>query len=162
MEKYLPGEEADQQVILMAKRAALLYQTFAEVLVEELGEEKGKEVIARAVKNYGTKCGSMVKQGVEAQGLNLSLPNYFSVPDLPKKGWVTDQKILKEDELEVDVLYCPMAEQWLAEGKAELGRLYCYVDQAKYTAFNPGFECVHVRNVLDGDKKCTMTVRKRK
>ncbi len=162
MKNQFSREEAGQQVVLMAKRTALLYQTFAEILMEELGEEKGMEAVARVVKAYGTKCGSMVRKGVEAKGLALSLPNYFSVPDLPKVGWVTDQKTLKEDELEVDILYCPMAEQWQEEGKDELGRLYCWVDQAKFAAYDPDLECTHVKNVFDGDKKCTLSVRKKK
>ena len=162
MEKKISREEAEQQVVLLAKRCALLYQSFAEVLVEELGEDKGREIAARAIEKYGTRCGSQVRKGVEGQGLDLTLPNYFTVPDLPSMGWVTEQKALKDEELEVDVLYCPLAEHWLAEGKASLGRLYCYVDQAKFSAYNPEYQCVHRKNVLDGDDRCTFHVSKKK
>jgi predicted ArsR family transcriptional regulator len=157
-----PKDEASQQVILLAKRCALLYQVFAEALVDELGEEKGRQAIGKAIRRYGTISGSAVRKGVEEQGLDLFMENYGKIPDLPHTGWVTEQRSIAEDSLEVDVLYCPMAEQWLAGGAAELGRLYCYVDQAKYAAFNPDLECVHEKNVLDGDEKCTIVVRRKK
>lgn len=43
-----------------------------------------------------------------------------------------------------------------------MGRIYCFVDQAKYEAYNPGLECVHVKNVLDGDPYCELAVRKKR
>ena len=162
MDEKISKEEASRQVVLMAKRCAILYETFAETIMAELGEEKGAEVVARAIKAYGTKSGSMVRKGVEEKGQDLSLPNYFSIPDLPALGWVSERKSLQENELEADVLHCPMAEYWISEGKAKLGRQYCYVDQAKFSAYNPDYECIHVRNVLDGDSKCTMKVRRKK
>ncbi len=161
MTEKISKEEAKEQAILMAKRCALLYQVFAETLVDELGEEKGAEVIAKVIKKYGIKSGEAVKAGVKEQGLDLSIGNYGKVPELPKVGWITKQKSLTKDRMEVDVLYCPMAEQWIDEGAAKLGRLYCHVDQAKYAAYNPDFECIHKNNVLDGDAKCTIVVKRK-
>ena len=155
-----PKDEASQQVILLAKRCALLYQVFAEALVEELGEEKGTQVIQKVIQRYGSISGSAVKKGVEEQGLDLTMENYGKIPDLPHAGWNNQPRPLPDEGLEVDVLYCPMAEQWLAGGAAKLGRLYCNVDQAKYTAYNPEYVCTHEKNVLDGDEKCTIVVRR--
>jgi hypothetical protein len=36
------------------------------------------------------------------------------------------------------------------------------VDQAKYQAYNPKLQCVHVKNVLDGDPYCELAVRPKK
>ncbi len=41
-----------------------------------------------------------------------------------------------------------------------MGRIYCYMDQAKYTAYNPELKCVHVKNILDVDPYCELAVRK--
>lgn len=153
-------DEASQQVVLMAKRCALLYQVFAEALMEELGEEKGSQAIQKAILRYGAISGFAVRKAVQEMGLDPSLENYGKVPDLPQTGWVTQQKSLTQDRLEVDVLYCPMAEQWLKGGAAKLGRLYCHVDQAKYAAFNPDLKCTHKKNILDGDEKCTIVVQR--
>ena len=60
---------------------------------------------------------------------------------------------------EPGVHVCHLAEVWKELGAPELGRLYCFVDQAKYKAYNPDLECVHVKNVLDGDPYCELAVR---
>ncbi len=56
---------------------------------------------------------------------------------------------------------CPLAAYWLDKGAADLGRLYCHVDQAKYTAFDPESECRHLKNVLDGDDGCQVVGKKK-
>jgi hypothetical protein len=49
----------------------------------------------------------------------------------------------------------------MERGAESLGRLYCYVDQAKFAAFDPECECRHLKNVLDGDETCEVVARKR-
>ena len=44
---------------------------------------------------------------------------------------------------------------------ARLGRLYCFVDQAKQEAYNPDYEFLHLKNVLDGDPYCVFALRQR-
>jgi len=41
----------------------------------------------------------------------------------------------------------------MERGSQEWGRIYCYVDQAKYDAYN-GIKCKHLKNLLDGDDCC--------
>jgi nitroreductase len=65
-----------------------------------------------------------------------------------------------EGEERVRVYHCPLAAEWLLWGDPALARLYCGVDQAKIKAFNPEYEYVHVRNILDGDPYCELAVRK--
>jgi len=52
-----------------------------------------------------------------------------------------------------------MARIWKEYGEDELGRLYCYVDPAKYMSFNPRFKLVHIKALPDGDDYCELTVR---
>jgi len=33
------------------------------------------------------------------------------------------------------------------------------MDQSKYKAYNPNLQCVHVKNILDGDPYCELAVR---
>jgi hypothetical protein len=56
---------------------------------------------------------------------------------------------------------CPMAKYWIEREAADLGRLYCHVDQAKFAAFDPECECRHPQNVLDGDARCEIVAKKR-
>lgn len=58
------------------------------------------------------------------------------------------------------ITLCPLAEVWkkLGEDGIRLGRMYCYVDQAKFGAYGKGYECVHDKNTLDGDECCVIRV----
>ncbi len=55
--KTVPLEEAREQVRKVCARLGLLHIAFARTLVDELGEKKGKELILKAIKDYGTKVG---------------------------------------------------------------------------------------------------------
>ena len=59
--KMVPLEEAEEQVRRVCTRLALLHLSFAKTLVEELGEEKGKHLILKAIKDYGIRIGGEVK-----------------------------------------------------------------------------------------------------
>lgn len=48
--------------------------------------------------------------------------------------------------------HCSLAAVWQELNAQELGRVYCAVDQAKYQGYNPDYEFIHTRNVLDGDE----------
>ena len=52
-----------------------------------------------------------------------------------------------------------MAKLWRELGENELGRLYCYVDLAKYMTFNPDFKLMHLKALPDGDEYCELVVR---
>jgi len=64
-----------------------------------------------------------------------------------------------EGERRVRVYGCVLARVWRELGEDRLGRLYCYVDVAKYTAYNPSYKQVHARCVPDGDEYCELAVR---
>ncbi len=155
-------EEAVRDVRLMARRTALLYYHFAKTLVDELGEEEGKRLIAKAIWAYGEHCGRAVRESVEALGLPPTEENFNKIPDLPKLGWDVSTITLENGEQRSIATFCPLAAVWKELGAEDLGRLYCYVDQAKYHAYNPDYEYTHTKNVLDGDAWCESWVRKTK
>lgn len=141
-------------VQLLARRMALMYHFFAQVLLEELGEEKAECLLKKAIWKYGEYCGKCVRDEVEKRGELLSEANFSSVPDLPASGWETS----KSDGSNLKITYCPLADVW-QEMKTPLARLYCFVDQAKYQGYNPDLTCSHAKNVLDGDPFCEIVVR---
>ncbi|MGE5485604.1 MAG: L-2-amino-thiazoline-4-carboxylic acid hydrolase [Ignavibacteriales bacterium] len=147
-------EDAERDVILMARRMALLYYHFARVLGDELGEDEALRILKRVIEEYGRDCGRRVREFIIGKGLPLSLENYGKAPDLPGLGWKRGTTVAPSGERRPVVHYCPMAEMWKELGAAEIGRTYCRVDQAKYRAYNPGIVCVHTKNVLDGDECC--------
>ncbi len=162
MSEQILKEEARNQVVLMAKRTAMLYQSFAETLVEKLGRDQAEDIILEAVKLFGKTCGERIQKGVKDKDLELTISNYFQIPDLPKLAWdLSSEMVEKDKELKVDVSYCPLAEQWLEDMDPKLARLYCYVDQAKFSAYSPEITCTHTNNILDGNDKCTLLIQKK-
>jgi hypothetical protein len=155
--------ECTEDIRLVARRLGLLHYFFSEAIVGRLGEEEGKALIKEAIWAYGEHCGRTVREGVEAMGLPPTDENYSKVRDLPRYGWEIGSVTLEGGEQRPVATFCPVAAtlQELGPRGEELGRLYCYVDQAKYAAYNPELEFVHARNVLDGDACCEFVVRPR-
>lgn len=153
-------EEARKQVWSIIDRLALLHYAFAKVLIAELGEEKGRTLIKEAIQAYGEIVGKRVREKTLAKGLPLAAENFQD--DLPVLGWEEKEVVEVEGEKRARVYTCPLAKSWQELGAAELGRIYCFVDQAKYAAYNPELICVHTKNVLDGDSFCEIAVRKKK
>jgi nitroreductase len=148
--------EALKQVNLGLRRAALIYHHFAETLVKELGKEKGSELIRKAVDSYGSQVGSDARKTALKKGLSLT-PDHFE-SDLPDIAWKIEE-VTVDGEKRVRVSHCPLAAEWLEWGDPKRARLYCFVDQAKMKGFNPDYEYVHIKNILDGDPYCELAIR---
>jgi hypothetical protein len=73
-------------------------------------------------------------------------------------GWEFGTITLPDGQERRICTYCPLAAIWQELGAEELGRMYCYVDQAKYHSYNPDYEFVHAKNVLDGDEYCEFVI----
>ena len=157
-DQTMPREQCVQDVRRMARRTALLHYYFVTTLIEHLGEQDAKALTSEAIQRYGQHVGTSVRQGVKEMGLSNKVENYHKYPELPSVGW---EGTVAETEHgpRSRVLYCPLAAVWKELGAEELGRLYCYVDQAKYRAFNPRAELIHTCNVLDGDPYCEFEIR---
>jgi hypothetical protein len=158
MEKEVVSlEEAREQVRRVCIRLGLLHLSFAKTLVGELGEEKGRQLIMKAIKDYGTRIGEQVKASVAAQGLENESKNYKE--DLPLYGMHDKTEVVEiGDEKRIRAYGCVMGKLWSELGEGELGRLYCYVDPAKYMAFNPDFKLIHLATLPEGDDYCEFTV----
>lgn len=160
-QKMITGEECGRQVGLMARRTAFLHYAFSKAILSRLGEEEGKKLISEAIWAYGNYCGRRVLEKVEELGLPLTEENFEKVPDLPEYGWKTGTTTMADGEVRPIASYCPIAAGFkeLGPEAEKIGRLYCYVDQAKYNAYNPDIEFIHTKNLLDGDPYCEFLVR---
>jgi len=149
-------KEALCQIQFALRRAALIYHYFAQTLIDELGEAKGREIIAKAVKAYGEHIGKAARTKANQKDLPLRPEHYQD--DLPMMAWDTEPVVVEGEE-RVRVHHCPLAKEWQELGDTRTARLYCFVDQAKMSAFNPEFEYIHIKNILDGDPFCELVVR---
>jgi len=145
-ERAVPLEEAKQQVGIALTRTALLHLAFSRTLVEEFGEERGKELILRAIMEYGRRVGERVKRGL---------------PDLPKYGVIGREERIgnaakwSEGYKAFD---CVFARTFREYGELDLGFLYCYVDPAKSMAGNANRKLIHRDCAACGDDYCTFEV----
>jgi hypothetical protein len=55
--EMIPLDEAKRAIASVSRRVALLHLSYAKAIIEELEEERGLEVIAKAIKDYGAKIG---------------------------------------------------------------------------------------------------------
>ena len=150
--------EATEQVVLMARRLALLYHYTAQVLVEQMGDDKARDMLCDIIWRYGRDSGRATRARVEDLGLPTTTENFKSGSDLPKWGWSSDSVVGEDGVTRGRVTYCPLAAVWKEKGSQELGRIYCLVDEAKYEAYN-GSWCRHAKNLLDGDDCCIFDIQ---
>jgi len=142
--QVLTRDEAEQQVRCMARLFGLMFYHFANLLVEEYGEEEGKTLVREAVKRFGLERGERVRKELINMGLDPVLKNYGRVLDLPQIGWGGPTR----------ETFCPFAEVWIEKGAEDLCKLYCDVDVWKMTGYNPRIGVKRLRWVLEGDEDC--------
>lgn len=150
--------KAGREAGLALRRLAVLFHAFSTTLVEELGDGQGRVLIEKAVEAYGGQVGAEAAERAKAQGKALTPENFED--DLPQGAWRTEPVVIDGEE-RVRVHRCPLAAEWMDWGDPALARLYCGVDQAKMLGFNPEYEYVHVKNMLDGDPYCELVMRRR-
>jgi len=125
--------EAKREVETAITRLALLHLSFSKTIVDEFGEEKGKELIVKSILEYGRRVGERIRRGL---------------PDLPKYGVHGGSK-------DGRIYDCVLAKIFREFGEQKVGCLYCYVDPAKTMAVNPERKIIHTTCAACGDDYCT-------
>jgi hypothetical protein len=150
--------EAKEQVKRVCTRLALLHLSFSRTIIKELGEEQGKRIIMKAIKEYGALIGREAKVRCAERGESNTPSNYLE--DLPLYGMYDRLEVVHRGEGRgMRIHGCVMGRIWEELGESNLGRLYCYVDPAKYMAFNPNFKLVHIKAIPEGDDCCEFVIR---
>jgi hypothetical protein len=157
-ENLVSRDEARQAIEDMSRRVGLLHICYARILVDELGEERGKELIKKAIWRYGTRIGQRTKARVEAQGLEPTLQNFRKGSDLSPLGFNHTTAVV-DGEQRYHSLTCVLAEVWKEYDEEELGALYCLVDPSKMQAYDPNWTMIHTKKIPDGDDHCELAVR---
>ena len=159
-EELIPLAQAKSEVALVCRRLGLLHMAFAQVLVDEFGEERGKQLVTQAIEEYSRKIGAKKREVVFSQELEPSLENLVEARDIPTIGMHDrTERVEVEGEMRIRAYGCVMSKVWHGYGKDDLGRIYCYVDPVKYMAFNPNFKLMHLKALPDGDEYCELVVR---
>ena len=156
----IPIEQAEKEVKLASRRIALLHLAYARTLENKLGEE-GLSLAASAIKEYGRMIGEEVRDKVLEAGLSPTPENYGSgnsrnLPNIGMHQGVEESE--EEGQKRIKAHGCEMAKVWAERNEDKLGRLYCYVDPAKYMAYNPEFKLAHMKALPDGDDYCEFCI----
>jgi predicted ArsR family transcriptional regulator len=146
--EMISKEECTQQVRRMGNLFGLLYYHFAKTLVKELGDNKGRKLILKAIHSYGTEQGQIIRDRVLAAGLDLTIENFFKFQMLPSLGWESNGE---------GVTYCSYAEPWIERSEQDLGKLYCEIDYAKAQAYNPTIKVKRRTTILNDETCCSYT-----
>lgn len=158
-EEKISLEQAKEDVLIMADRLASLYYFMVNSILEDVDEETAERIVRRAIQKYGLDCGELARKKVEALGLPATLQNYRKGKDLPSLGWErTPLPLDSPDETASRVTFCPLADRWKKLGFEKWGRMYCYIDQAKYSGYSSRLTCCHDKNQLDGDDCCIVRI----
>ena len=160
--RMIPFEEARREVEIACRRIALLHLSYAKTIIEELGEERGRRLIAKAIKEYGIRIGERTRREVLEKGLpptpeNFNVGRSLSVPKFGAHDRAETVEV--EGETRRRIYGCTFAKLWKEYGEEDLGRLYCYVDIAKYMAYNPNYKLIHIKTVPEGHEYCEFAVR---
>ncbi len=157
-EETILMEDAKREVELVSERVALLHLSYAKMLTEEFGESRGKELVLKAIKYYGRCIGEKRRDEIEEMGME-PVPHNFGKGDvlrIPRFGMHSG---LEDTGPSVKLHGCVMGKLWRAFGEEDLGKLYCYVDPAKYMGFNPDYIQVHEKAMPAGHGYCEFVVR---
>lgn len=141
-QEYVLLAEAEREVEVAVARLALLHLSFAKILKNELGEERGEELVIKSIMEYGARIAKRVSEGK---------------PDLPRWG-VHSGGVSQDAEGRYVVRGCNLAKIFSEYNELELGRLYCYIDAAKSMAADVTQKLIHTTCEACGDDRCTFDI----
>lgn len=160
---FFPVNEVVQAVASASRRIALIHLAYSRAIISELGEERGRNLISKAIKDYGSMIGEKTRKEVLSKGLEPIPDNFgkgesYAIPNVP--GMHDHRESIEVDGAKRTRAYgCVLGRVWKEYGEDELGRLYCYMDVAKYMGYNPHYKYVHKKALTDGDEYCEFEIK---
>jgi hypothetical protein len=139
----------------MGRIFALLFGHMAKATLDRFGEE-GRQAVIDGIMSFGRQRGRGIRDKVLAQGLSLTIENFYANHDLAhvNAGFEMTLSIGKEWNAEALVTRCPFAEVWQEMSQPELGSIYCLVDEAMLEGYNPDLALIRPTTILRGHSSC--------
>ena len=140
---------------------ARMFSITAKNLEKEFGE-KGLEVLAESVREFGMARGRDIAERAKANGEDNSLHNYLKNYDMERSDLFGYTNEYTPDEIHQEFTRCVFADTWMAADEEKYGRIYCEnIDPAIAAGFNENMECIH-DEIMYKDKRCTFCFRMKK
>lgn len=149
-DKAVEFKAAVAEVRKACRQFAMLYFHFSKVLVEELGVEKAKPLIQKAIFELALDRSEKLREKAAKEGLEYTMETFMKISDLPMIGWVK----------ELGRNHCPYAETWVKYFEEypwfkELAPLYCdVIDTTNAENFTRNTSHKITENVLTGGETC--------
>lgn len=156
MSKHTVKSAVNQMAIHMAN----MYYFMTKEMLDAYGDG-AKEVIERAIINFGRYRGEQIAKQALADGKELTFATLDEYYDIPiEEGW-EPQRSYEAGQKHNTTASCTQAEVWMEKDWHEIGHIYCLIDiairegfsstlpEGKRLVFKPG------KNLLKGDDCCT-------
>jgi len=135
----------------------------AQALIDELGEEKGKQVIKETVWKMSRSSGEAAKKSYESRGIENTWENHRAENGpVYEVAWIGGPIINEPDMKVIEYSYCPIGATFgrMGEDAEKLGDIYCGVtDDAFWSGFNPEWRVVREKS-FSKDGVCRITWRR--
>ncbi len=139
---------------------SILYEELADGIVRTAGIE-GEQALREGIRKYGIERGTKMRQRHQELRMKLNLENLFTYFDLPSDPRFKREKISLNPQQRLSyTLTCPIADQWIRDGKKALGRIYCEeFHHACFGAYAPKSQTNLAKTLTeDGDNYCCFSV----
>ena len=136
---------------------AVLAAFLVKAACEVLGEAEGKQILGRAIYNYGRGRGSRMAETAGKLGLQRDMTSFFLCGEWKgKEGENISESRLEDDASYSTVHTCAWYDTWKEEGLLAWGPLYCqYVDDGICDGFDGGFDLTIAKAKGRGDDICS-------
>ena len=137
---------------------ALLFGWLSKAIIERVGQQKGQEVVSKAVRKYGEERGNRMALRATTNRQSLNIANFFVYAEYrlisgKMKARVTE----KSRNLTLEAFRCPWCDAWKENELLPYGRLYCLdVDKAILHGFNPNLKMEVDSTLSGGAEKCRL------
>jgi hypothetical protein len=135
---------------------ALLFAFVVKAVIERIGEQRGEEIIRKAVRQYGAERGRRMALRAQANGHSLNMGNYLAYSEYKVRSKDMAQKIVeKVPHARVCMSQCSWFTTWQRNGLLPYGRLYCLeIDKAVVRGFNPDLQIDVIDTQSNGAAQC--------
>lgn len=138
-----------------------LFSSLSKEVIDRFGEE-GEEAIRAGVWNFGIERGKDIKRRAEANGDEINAYTYLPNYDMGRSDDFTADSIYGDNQVEQLFTQCGFADQWIADGTEQYGKIYCdMIDPAISTGFSENLECIHTKRIYE-DGVCEFCFKMRK
>ncbi len=137
---------------------ALMFAWLSKAIIERVGEQKGKEIVRRAVRKYGGERGRRMGLRAKASGQLLDVATFFAYAEYrPISGRMKAKIVEKSCNFTLEASRCPWCDAWKESGLIPYGHLYCLdVDEAILHGFNPSLKMNIESTLSGGAEKCRL------